>query len=723
MTPEDRQLDQQIVAAQERLEQLQQPTNSPSNISNDLFSVAITELSVALEELRVTAEELHQQNEELQNTRQMLDLERQRYRDLFQFAPDAYLVTDKRGIILEANYAAHTLLNVWQDYLVGKPLSVFVFSGDRAIIYEQLEKLKTLLAEDGQNLQMRNNLPSIGQQQNIYSTAKYLLQDREVSLTPRQKELLPTAVSLSAECSSPGLVRLYWSFRDLSDRKQVEEKIREQAALLDIATDAIFVCDLEYRILYWNSAAESLYGWQVAEIVGKDSRQLLYQQISSQAEDACKTVLEQGEWHGELNKITKSGQAIIVSSRWTLVCNDAGQAKSILCVESDLTEKKLLERQFYQLQRLESLGTLASGIAHDFNNILTPILTVAQLLPLKLPDINNQNRELLRIIAENSQRAKELVKQILSFAGGGEGKRIPLKLKHSIEEIERVVKTTFPKSLEICINLPTSNLGTISADPTQIHQVLMNLCVNARDAMSDGGTLTITAENRMIDEIYAQTDIEAKPGFYNVVTISDTGTGIPPEFLERIFEPFFTTKEVGKGTGLGLSTVLGIVKNLGGFVKVQSELGKGSKFQVYLPIVPQAITESIIEKELPQGNGELILIVDDEKSLQQTTKLTLENNNYKTLIANNGVEAIDIYTHYKTEISVVFMDMMMPNMDGLITTQILCNINPDVKIIATSGLSTHRQNFLDAGAKAFLSKPYTAMNLLQSLSQVITTNK
>jgi PAS domain S-box-containing protein len=377
----------------------------------------------------------------------------------------------------------------------------------------------------------------------------------------------------------------------LRERKSAEQKIREQAALLDIASDAIFVRDLEDQILFWNSGAERLYGWTSAEAFGRKANELICQLIESEIQAAIKTVLEVGSWEGELQKLTKSGNEAIVSSRMTLVRDEAGQAKSILAVDTDITEKKQIEAQFYRAQRLESLGTLASGIAHDINNILTPIIGFAQLLPVKLPNLDAQNRQMLEIISDNAKHGAELVKQILLFARGEPEKRVVIQLKNLLKEIEHIVKETFPNSIKIISDQKTLELWTISADPTQIYQVLINLCVNARDAMPDGGILTIAADNQFFDHNYVRKNLEAKIGKYVVITVSDTGCGVPKEIKERIFEPFFTTKGSSKGTGLGLSTVIGIVKNHDGFVNVQSEIGKGSQFQVCLPAIDTKTTQ------------------------------------------------------------------------------------------------------------------------------------
>ncbi len=516
-----------------------------------------------------------------------------------------------------------------------------------------------------------------------------------------------------SQLSAPLLER---SIRYAIERKQTEQKIREQAALLDVATDAIYVRDLDYKILFWNKAAERLYGCRKEEAIGKRTQELWQTKHALQLQEALNILMKNGSWEGELHQTTKYDKEIIVESRWTLVPFDK-KSQSILVVNTDITQKKQLEAQFLRAQRLESIGTLASGIAHDLNNVLAPILMTAQLLETQLHDA--RSKRLLPILVTNAKRGASLVKQVLSFTRGVEGDRTILQLKHLILEIRQVIKETFPKSIEV--DCETSrNLWTVSGDATQLHQVLMNLCVNARDAMPNGGILTISAENFIVDEHYAKMHLDAQIGSYIVVIVADTGIGITHEVLDRIFEPFFTTKELGKGTGLGLSTVLGIVKSHGGFINVYSEVGKGSKFEVYLPAQETTETPEEKELELPHGSGELVLIIDDEPSIREITKTSLEAYNYKAITASDGIEAIALYAEYRDKISIVLTDMLMPSMDGITTIRTLHKINPNVKIIAISGLATSdKMNAAyDLGIKAFLSKPYTAKQLLETINTV-----
>jgi two-component system, cell cycle sensor histidine kinase and response regulator CckA len=509
--------------------------------------------------------------------------------------------------------------------------------------------------------------------------------------------------------------------QEIEERKQADQKIYEQAALIDISPDAVFVRDLDCRVLFWSKGAEHLYGWSAAEILSQNSCQLLVVLPSPQLETALKTVVETGEWQGELNKVTKSGQAIVVYSRWTLMRDQVGQPKSILSVETNITEQKQLEAQFLRAQRLESLGVLASGITHDMNNILAPILVIAQLLPHKLPNLDQETQRLLKIVEDNARRGASLIQQMLTFARGLEGKQTAIQVTPLLTEQEQIIKSTFPKSIHVDCKILTPNLWIVSADVTQLHQVLMNLCVNARDAMPNGGTLTITAENKVIDQRFAQRHLEAQPGSYVMITVSDTGTGMPPDVKERIFDPFFTTKAFGQGTGLGLSTLLGIIKSHAGFVDVVTSIGQGSAFKVYLPAIAAPEMPTKPKPTFQLGQHELILVVDDEAPIRETTQTILEAFNYRVLTANNGRDAIAVYAQHRSKIRAVLMDMMMPEMDGTTAIHNLQQLNPSVKIIATSGLGVNHQQVAQAlGTHTTLPKPYTAEELLNTLHLILS---
>ncbi|ABA20967.1 PAS/PAC sensor hybrid histidine kinase [Trichormus variabilis ATCC 29413] len=501
----------------------------------------------------------------------------------------------------------------------------------------------------------------------------------------------------------------------ITKSQQAEQKIREQTAILNIVNDAVLVGSIDHQIIFWNKGAERLYGWKAEETLGKNITEILYQPSSTKLKSALSTVMSEGEWRGELHQLSKDGEEIIVESRWVLVRDEEGQPKSILSVNTEITPKKQLEAQLLRSQRLESIGTLASGIAHDLNNILTPILMAVQLLQMKLHE--PQVQKVLNTLESNVKRGANLLRQVLSFARGIEGKKTIVPVRKLILEIEQIVQQTFSKSI-ICQTYIPENLWYVSGDTTQLHQVLMNLVLNARDAMPNGGILKITADNVVLSP---------QGKHYIKLSIEDTGLGIPAKIQKQIFEPFFSTKEVGKGTGLGLSTVLNIIDNHGGSINVQSTEGKGTRFQVYLPALVSNMEIPLadsVEMESPTGNRELILVVDDEAIIREITKSSLEAYNYRVLTASDGEEAISIYTGYQEQISVVLLDMMMPSMDGAIAIRKLQKINPQIKIIAISGLLSepHESAIANMGVKAFLSKPCTAKELVQTIHTVHTEN-
>jgi PAS domain S-box-containing protein len=502
---------------------------------------------------------------------------------------------------------------------------------------------------------------------------------------------------------------------EMTERGRLEQRFREQAALLDKTTDAIVVSDLEHRITYWNKGAEKIYGWTAEEVIGRRAFDLLYRELAP-FETAVASIVKHSEWTGEIQQVTRTGGTLLVEARWTLLHNSAGQPQGILAINTDITEKKKLEQQFLRAQRMDSIGTLAGGIAHDLNNALTPILMSIELLKLREKD--PRGMDMLSTMDNSAKRGAGMVRQLLTFASGLEGKQLTMEVGALLKEIEKIANETFLKTIEVRSEIP-ANLWTVQGDPTQLHQVLLNLCVNARDAMPDGGMLKLSAWNLMIDQHYVGLNGEGEYGPYIVIQVKDTGTGMPPEVIERIFEPFFTTKELGKGTGLGLSTSLGIIKSHHGFLHVDSVPGVGTKFLVYLPAQAAAATAvtASVENELPRGNGELVLVVDDEADVRAVVQQIMEAFGYQALLAADGIEATTLYASRKEEIAVVVTDMMMPLMDGPATIKALMKLNPQVRIIAASGLSTSSNAAKAAkeGAKHFIPKPYTTATLLQTL--------
>jgi PAS domain S-box-containing protein len=508
--------------------------------------------------------------------------------------------------------------------------------------------------------------------------------------------------------------------RDITERKRVTEQIEEQAALLNEARDAILVCDLEGRIFFWNKAAERIYGWTRGEAWAKQVSVLISTDAAKEKE-AYEAVLKDGEWYGELQQAAKDGRKLTVEARWTLVLDKEGKPKSILSINTDITERKKLENQFLRVQRMESIGTLAGGVAHDLNNVLAPILMAVEMLGEMITD--DAGRQILGTLETSALHGADLVRQVLSFARGVEGQRIVVNPVHLLNDIHKIIRDTFPKNIDFSF-APSRDLWTVTGDPTQLHQVFTNLCVNARDAMPNGGSLRVTMENTVVDEVYAGMNPDSKLGAYVMVQVLDTGTGIPPGIRDRIFDPFFTTKEIGKGTGLGLSTTMAIVKSHGGFISLYSEMGKETSFKVYLPantISKAAENVAVKEAEIHRGNGEMVLVVDDETAIREIAQKTLERFGYRVLLASNGAEAVAVYAQHPGKIAVVLTDMAMPVMDGPSTIIALRAIDPEVKIIGSSGLASRGgiAKATDAGANHFILKPYKAEVLMEILAKVL----
>ncbi|HEY3901749.1 MAG TPA: PAS domain S-box protein [Chthoniobacter sp.] len=618
-------------------------------------------------------------------TRQLAQSE-QRYKSLFEHQPDGVYTIDRDGRFLSFNPAGESLSGFsadellflpWQRLLAPEDLARGEQDFQRALQGEVVRAECAFIRGDGKRCRMKvTSLPTVI--------------DGEV-------------------------VGVVWIARDVTQRRQADELVREHAALLDNAQEAIYVQDLAGVITFWNRSAERTYGFPSGEMTGSSLQPHTSTDLKSH-QAAWRQVLGKGDWMGELMERTAAGKEIVMECHWTLVSDAAGEPQSILCINSDITEKKKLEAQFLRAQRMESIGTLAGGIAHDLNNVLSPIIMAVDLLKMKNTDA--ATGDVLDTLEAIARRGADMVQQVLSFARGVEGERIIVQPKHLVKEIQKIVADTFPKNIELKLAVQP-DLWSVLGDPTQLHQVLLNLCVNARDALPEGGRITVSAENVTLDEEFAAMHLEANSGPHLVLAVEDNGSGMPAGMIEKIFDPFFTTKELGKGTGLGLSTSLAIVKSHKGFIQVHSELGRGSSFRVHLPaqIEGAAVEDNTIRSFLPRGQGEWILVVDDEISVRTVMQQTLEAFGYRVVVACDGVDAVSVYAQRSAEISIVITDLMMPIMDGPALIQVLAKINPLVKIITTSGLTG--QYPAARGSLPNLSKPYTTEVLLQKLATVL----
>jgi len=512
------------------------------------------------------------------------------------------------------------------------------------------------------------------------------------------------------------------SLRYAVERKAAERRIREQAQLLDSARDAILAYDMDGQIVYWNEGAERVTGWSKDDIIGEWAHECLYDPDEEDKLRQChETMMAEGEWKGELRMRTADGDERIVESRWTLVRDAAGAPKHVLVINTDVTERKRLEKQFLRSQRMESIGRLVGGIAHDLGNLLMPITLGVKVLRRRLEQSDDKIERTLSMIQKSAERGGNMVEQVLAFARGVEGERVSLQVGAIIEEIEGITDETFPENIDLHTEV-ADDLPQVVGDATQIQQVLMNLCVNARDAMPEGGTLSIEARPVELSEDEAERTIDAEPGSYVCVRVQDTGTGMPEDVADKIFEPFFSTKEDGDGTGLGLSTAYSIIQSHDGFIDVASEEGTGTTFWVYLPVT-DAAEERRTGGDEPvsarAGNGERVLVVDDEEFVLETTREALRDSGYRVRTAASGNEALQQLDE-NDNVDVLITDLRMPNMDGLDLIQTLRARHPNLPIIAASGMADGRsEDALGAGAHTFLAKPFDEETLRRALQDAL----
>jgi len=633
--------------------------------------------------------------------------------------------------------------------------------------------------------------------------------------------------------------------REMVERRNLEEKFREQASLLDKAREAIIVHGLDSRITYWNKGAEKLYGWSAEEALGRSVEQLLHKDAKA-FHLASEQVVLTGEWIGELSQSCKVGRGLSIEGHWTLVRDDAGNPQSVLSINTDITarkkadealemqgqvlesmaegvvvcdeagqivfsndacnnmfgyeddellgqhfsilkksapdegrrevdslwallqergawtgeidsrkkdgmgfitrarvsvletdgvksfilvveditEKKSMESQFLRSQRMESVGRLSSGIAHDMNNILTPIILSASMLRRPLP--SEDHEKLLGNIESSAQRGAALIRQLLTLGCEAGGQRKVLSTSSLVDDMMQIMLGTFPKNISLSARVP-EDVWPMVGDATQLHQVLLNLCVNARDAMPMGGVLTLSVENIRFDDSYSAMTAGIKPGPYVMLRVADSGEGIPSDIKEKIFDPFFTTKETGKGTGLGLSTVIGIVKSHNGFVNLRSLVGTGTTFEICLPAAPDAKTAMVAgpAPAPPRGQGETILVVDDEANIRDVLRKTLAGHGYRVLTAGDGTEAVVLFSEHRDKIKAVLTDVMMPYMDGVTMVRTMRKMAPFTKIVASTGMGSARGRedktaaLHSLGVKTLLTKPYTADEVLLTIGELL----
>lgn len=629
--------------------------------------------------------------------RMELDLRRseERFRSVVEASAQPIVIIDAAGSIIFWNEAAHRSFGYSAREALGLPATAFI----------PPDVLRRIL-ESADSQSPEATPRSVG--------------PLETFVVTKDGSRIPVEVTLAA-WSSDTETCYTAIISDITERKAAEEKLKEQAKLLDIASDAIVVVDIEQKIRYWNKSAERMFGWSAEEALGRVQGELFCSpQHRGELEHAQQVAAATGHWSGQSHYSTKDGRILTGTTRLTLVSDNSGKPAGILSVTSDETDRRALEQELARYQRLDSIGTLAGGIAHDLNNVLTPIVSGVESLAMDERD--EKARRTLGIIKSSALRGASVIRQLLDFARGIDGEKSVVDIAATIADIKALILETFPKSVELVLEVG-SDVYPIVGEASQIHQVLVNLCVNARDAMPSGGTLTIRARNEDVDEAYARTHVEAEPGPYVVLSVEDTGAGMGPVVLEKIFDPFFTTKETGKGTGLGLATSLSIVRSHGGFIQVSSRPYSGTTFQVFLPASPHASVRAATEHEATdaEGGGETILVADDEEAVLQTTRRILEAHGYHVATAVDGADLIAEFVRLGSAVRLVLTDMAMPHLDGLSAIRSIRKMDPLVPIVAVSGFYNDRATpeFTGLAVNATLSKPFTIDALLQTIRELL----
>ena len=608
-----------------------------------------------------------------------------------------------KGVLLEANRAPLDVVGLKREDVIGKPFAETYWW---SFSPEAQQQLQAAVRRAAQGESVRYDTP--------VRIAKGQFISIDFSLRPlfdaggRVTQLVVSAVDITERKQAEA------TLHDSEERfRQVVENIREVFWMSDMDTK---------QVLYVSPGYEQVWGRPCAELyqTPRAWTNAVHPEDRERVLAAVDLKLAGGRYNEEYRIIRPDGSVRWILDRGFPVKVENSGPRRIVGIAEDITERKLAEEKFLRAQRLETIGALTGGIAHDLNNILAPIMMSAPLLRQGLKP--EAMEKLLNTIETCAQRGANLVRQLLTFGRGTGGGQKSVHPKHLIEEMAKLIRVTFPKNIELSFQMP-ADLWPVSTDATQLDQVLLNLCVNARDAMPDGGRLALCAENVRLDEQHASLVPDAKPGPYVMIQLTDTGHGIPREITDKIFDPFFTTKEPGKGTGLGLATVLGIVKSHGGFVDVRSEVNQGSTFTIHLPAMPGNDDDAFgpANPRTPVGHGELILLADDELPILNVTRQILERNGYRVMVADDGVGAMVLYTQHIGEVKAIVTDLDMPFMDGVALARAAKKLTPDIPILACTGICSteqlRRQTAIlrELGVHAFLHKPSASSNLLNAL--------
>jgi two-component system, cell cycle sensor histidine kinase and response regulator CckA len=619
----------------------------------------------------------------------------ERFRTAFQTSPDAVAITSlSDGVYIEANNGFTEITGFTREDLIGKSsLELNLWNArDRDRVIAELNE--------------RGHVTNL--------EAQFRLKDGRL----RTGLMSARIIGLGGE---PHLLTVT---RDVEDWKKAEQSLRESEekyrTLFEESIDAVYITTREGILVDANQAFLDLFGFSREEAKNMDI--LTIYTDAAERRRVQEEIQRKGSVRDyEIRYRKKDGTEIECLLSSALRLDKDGTILGYQGIIRDVTDRRLLQRQLLQAQKMEAIGTLAGGIAHDFNNLLQVTMGYSEVLLSKKDKAHPEYARLQQILQAGRSGA-ELVQRLLTLSRKTESKQRPIDLNQQIEQVRRLLDRTIPKMINIELRLEEL-LATVNADPTQIEQIIMNLAVNARDAMPEGGKLTLSTGNVILDEAYCRVHPGAKPGKYLLLAISDTGSGMDKEILDRMFEPFFTTKSVGGGTGLGLAMVYGIVKQHGGHITCESQPGHGTVFKIYLPAIEEQeiVSDELAEEPKLPGGTETILLVDDEDVVRDLGELILSESGYKVLTARNGKEALDIYRRERESISLVILDLIMPEMGGKQCMQELLKINPTMRVLVASGYASGgtARDAVQLGAKAFVNKPFNVAQLLQQVRTVL----
>ncbi|MEW6348879.1 MAG: MEDS domain-containing protein [Thermodesulfobacteriota bacterium] len=523
------------------------------------------------------------------------------------------------------------------------------------------------------------------------------------------------------------LIRREGEWELIQSHRRAEAEIRRSQLLLDSIVQnlpvQIFVKDaqdLKYVLL--NRSCEPLTGYPAEAFLGKTDYDFFPREQADFFVSKDREALAKGALVDIPEEVleSKSGDRRILHTKKVPIIDESGKPRYLLGISEDITEQKSLQRQLLEAQKMAAIGTLAGGMAHDFNNILQVVLGYSELI-LDEEDLPERYRADLRRISGSARQGADLIQRLLTFSRKKEIRPQPLNLNRHITEMRHVLERTIPNMIHIEL-IPDKEPAVIKADPTQVDQVLINLAVNARDAMPEGGSLVFETANVILDAEYAKAHPDVRPGHYVLLTVTDTGRGMDRDTLEHIFEPFYTTKGVGEGTGLGLAMVYGIVHQHGGHIRCDSEPGRGTTFKIWFPalVEEEAFKDSAVSA-IRRGESETILLVDDEELIRDFCCRVFTKAGYRVITARNGATALEVYRQRGNEIALVVLDLIMPQVGGKQCLEELLCLNPSVKVIIASGYSTDgpTKDALAAGAKGFVKKPYNARQVLEVVRRVL----